>query len=70
MTNNTHMSGNSAAYGRKNAKDSILYAYAKDFIEDIEFFLLYSMIAVTAEKFIRARNSIRLIWIILMRHNV
>ena len=41
MTNNTHMSGNSAAYDRKNAKDSILYAYAKDFIEDIEFFLLY-----------------------------
>ena len=41
MTNNTHMSGNSAAYGRKNAKDSILYAYAKDFIEDIGFFLLY-----------------------------
>ena len=41
MTNNTHMSGNSVAYGRKNAKDSILYAYAKDFIEDIEFFLLY-----------------------------
>ena len=30
-----------AAYGLKNARDSILYGYAEDFIDDIEFFLLY-----------------------------
>lgn len=30
-----------AAYGLKNASDSILYSYAEDFIDDIEFFLLY-----------------------------
>ena len=32
---------NMAAYGLKNARDSILYGYAEDFIDDIEFFLLY-----------------------------
>ena len=30
-----------ATYGLKNARESILYAYAEDFIDYIEFFLLY-----------------------------
>ena len=31
-----------AAYGLKNARDSIFYAYAEDFIGGIEFLLLYN----------------------------
>lgn len=32
---------NMAAYGLKNTRDSILYSYAEDFIDDIGYFILY-----------------------------